>query len=279
MRSRASAPALSCGRSQRIGELIDTAEKLGVMEKSGTWYSYDGAKLGQGRDKVLARPCRSLPARPSECTARSARRFAGDRPCGPAPRRRNEQPPREHDEEEDRHALGYSTRRAPVTPRRAASTCAGDAPTRRHLLALRTSVRSPDTNDRRVQRADGPGAPLRCRLAQRPDDGSVGTAPPPCRASRPTPPAPWTRRPHRGWRSSPATTRSPAPPGRRRRSHTVQAVALPHTAHAHRSRARSYVPVHRRELPQQDAAVLAVMPHCAASKPGIPPLSTTQDPR
>ena len=24
------------------------------MEKSGTWYSYEGAKLGQGRDKVLA---------------------------------------------------------------------------------------------------------------------------------------------------------------------------------------------------------------------------------
>jgi len=38
----------------KLGELIDTAEKLGVMEKSGTWYSYDGAKLGQGRDKVLA---------------------------------------------------------------------------------------------------------------------------------------------------------------------------------------------------------------------------------
>jgi hypothetical protein len=191
------------------------------MEKSGTWYSYDGAKLGQGRDKVLARPCRSLPARPSECTARSARRFAGDRPCGPAPRRRNEQPPREHDEEEGRHALGYSTRRAPVTPRRAASTCAGDAPTRRHLLALRTSVRSPDTNDRRVQRADGPGAPLRCRLAQRPDDGSVGTAPPPCRASRPTPPAPWTRRPHRGWRSSlprPDRQRRPGAAGDRTRS-------------------------------------------------------------
>src|SRR5215510_159692 len=37
----------------KLGELIDTAEKLGVMEKSGTWYSYDGAKLGQGRDKVL----------------------------------------------------------------------------------------------------------------------------------------------------------------------------------------------------------------------------------
>ncbi len=24
------------------------------MEKSGTWYSYEGNKIGQGRDKVLA---------------------------------------------------------------------------------------------------------------------------------------------------------------------------------------------------------------------------------
>jgi recombination protein RecA len=36
------------------GELIDTAEKLGLVEKSGTWYSYEGAKLGQGREKALA---------------------------------------------------------------------------------------------------------------------------------------------------------------------------------------------------------------------------------
>src|ERR1044071_9099362 len=38
----------------KLGELVDTAEKLGVVEKSGTWYSYDGTKIGQGRDKVLA---------------------------------------------------------------------------------------------------------------------------------------------------------------------------------------------------------------------------------
>jgi recombination protein RecA len=38
----------------RIGELADTAEKLGLVEKSGTWYSYEGAKLGQGREKLLA---------------------------------------------------------------------------------------------------------------------------------------------------------------------------------------------------------------------------------
>jgi len=38
----------------KVGELVDTAEKLGLVEKSGTWYSYDGEKLGQGRDKVIA---------------------------------------------------------------------------------------------------------------------------------------------------------------------------------------------------------------------------------
>ncbi|HEY1556342.1 MAG TPA: recombinase RecA [Kofleriaceae bacterium] len=38
----------------KLGELVDTAEKLGLMEKAGTWYSYGGEKLGQGRDKVLA---------------------------------------------------------------------------------------------------------------------------------------------------------------------------------------------------------------------------------
>ncbi len=38
----------------KLGELVDTAEKLGLVEKSGTWYSYGGEKLGQGREKALA---------------------------------------------------------------------------------------------------------------------------------------------------------------------------------------------------------------------------------
>src|SRR6185312_5173773 len=38
----------------KLGELVDTAEKLGLVEKSGTWYSYGGEKIGQGREKVLA---------------------------------------------------------------------------------------------------------------------------------------------------------------------------------------------------------------------------------
>jgi len=38
----------------KLGELVDTAEKLGLVEKSGAWYSYGGEKIGQGREKALA---------------------------------------------------------------------------------------------------------------------------------------------------------------------------------------------------------------------------------
>ena len=38
----------------KLGELCDTAEKLHMLEKSGTWYSYDVTKVGQGREKAMA---------------------------------------------------------------------------------------------------------------------------------------------------------------------------------------------------------------------------------
>ncbi len=38
----------------KLGELCDASEKLGLIEKSGTWYSHGGEKIGQGRDKMLA---------------------------------------------------------------------------------------------------------------------------------------------------------------------------------------------------------------------------------
>ena len=34
------------------GEIVDMGSELGVMQKSGSWYSYEGTKLGQGRDGV-----------------------------------------------------------------------------------------------------------------------------------------------------------------------------------------------------------------------------------
>ena len=36
----------------KAGEIIDMAVEHGIVKKSGAWFSYDGAKLGQGRDAV-----------------------------------------------------------------------------------------------------------------------------------------------------------------------------------------------------------------------------------
>ncbi|WP_239326616.1 recombinase RecA [Snodgrassella gandavensis] len=34
------------------GELIDIGVKMGIVEKAGAWYSYNGSKIGQGKDNV-----------------------------------------------------------------------------------------------------------------------------------------------------------------------------------------------------------------------------------
>ncbi len=36
----------------KIGELIDLGVKAGIVEKSGSWFSYDGQRIGQGRENV-----------------------------------------------------------------------------------------------------------------------------------------------------------------------------------------------------------------------------------
>jgi recombination protein RecA len=36
----------------KMGEIIDMGVELGIIQKSGSWFSYDGNKLGQGRDTV-----------------------------------------------------------------------------------------------------------------------------------------------------------------------------------------------------------------------------------
>lgn len=36
----------------REGELIDIGSDLGIIEKSGSWYSYEGTRIGQGRDNA-----------------------------------------------------------------------------------------------------------------------------------------------------------------------------------------------------------------------------------
>jgi len=36
----------------RIGEIIDIGVQLGVIQKSGSWYSYEGQRLAQGRENL-----------------------------------------------------------------------------------------------------------------------------------------------------------------------------------------------------------------------------------
>ena len=36
----------------REGSILDLATELNIIEKSGSWFSYQGERLGQGRDNV-----------------------------------------------------------------------------------------------------------------------------------------------------------------------------------------------------------------------------------
>ena len=36
----------------REGEIVDIASDLNIVEKSGAWYSYNGEKIGQGKENV-----------------------------------------------------------------------------------------------------------------------------------------------------------------------------------------------------------------------------------
>ena len=38
----------------KTGELVDLGVTAGIVEKSGSWYSYDGERIGQGRDNAKA---------------------------------------------------------------------------------------------------------------------------------------------------------------------------------------------------------------------------------
>jgi recombination protein RecA len=34
------------------GELVDIGSELGIVEKSGAWYSFEGERIGQGRENT-----------------------------------------------------------------------------------------------------------------------------------------------------------------------------------------------------------------------------------
>jgi recombination protein RecA len=38
----------------KVGEIIDLGVEFDIVKKAGSWFSYEGNKLGQGRDAVKA---------------------------------------------------------------------------------------------------------------------------------------------------------------------------------------------------------------------------------
>jgi recombination protein RecA len=38
----------------KVGELVDIGVKAGVVDKSGSWYSYKDERIGQGRENAKA---------------------------------------------------------------------------------------------------------------------------------------------------------------------------------------------------------------------------------
>ncbi len=53
----------------RVGEVVDLGVTFEVLEKSGSWYSYNGSKLGQGKEATKA-VLRDNPELCDEITAR-----------------------------------------------------------------------------------------------------------------------------------------------------------------------------------------------------------------
>lgn len=39
------------------GDILDLATNLGIVNKSGSWFAYDGDKIGQGRENAKQWPC------------------------------------------------------------------------------------------------------------------------------------------------------------------------------------------------------------------------------
>jgi len=37
----------------KVGDMLETAEKLGIIERSGSWLSFNGVQLGQGKETVI----------------------------------------------------------------------------------------------------------------------------------------------------------------------------------------------------------------------------------
>ena len=94
----------------RAGEIIDLGVDLGIISKSGSWFSYDGSKLAQGRD-AAKRVIADNPELADELEAKimeALRSKSGD--LRPAPRRVNDTAAKtDRDDETDADSMIDST--------------------------------------------------------------------------------------------------------------------------------------------------------------------------
>ena len=61
----------------KVGEIIDLGVNLEIIDKGGSWYSYDGAKLGQGRD-YIKQLLTDNPEMAAEIEAKITQKILGD---------------------------------------------------------------------------------------------------------------------------------------------------------------------------------------------------------
>ena len=67
--------------ASREGCLVDSGEEIGVLERSGNWFSFKGERIGQGRENAMA-TLKSQPKMADELEAAiRAKAFSGDKPA------------------------------------------------------------------------------------------------------------------------------------------------------------------------------------------------------
>ena len=70
------AEAYGVASYDRDGEIVDLGSEMGIVEKSGAWYSFDGERIGQGRENSKEF-LRQNPAMADELEAIIRQRAAG----------------------------------------------------------------------------------------------------------------------------------------------------------------------------------------------------------
>jgi recombination protein RecA len=68
----------------RDGEIIDLGSEIGVVEKSGAWYSFDGERIGQGRE-AAKQFLKDHPETAQQITSRVMQKMGLKRPEAEAP--------------------------------------------------------------------------------------------------------------------------------------------------------------------------------------------------